>query len=254
MSSIRGAIFDLGNTLMFLDHEWEPVRRRGARDLVDFLAQGGIDVDPERFGEEYLEVRRALYERSLEEQVEYTSAYSLELTLRQSGHHDVGDELIEAALHAFFSFEEERWTAYDRAEATLRELSERGYRLAVISNATDDPLIQRLVDRLGFRRWLDMAYTSAGVGLRKPHPGIFQKVLSQWDLSPSEVVMVGDTLRFDIAGAHQAGLKGVLAAWDLYPDYDAEADHVVPDATADSFPHLIELIAQVGEQPPSKSR
>jgi FMN phosphatase YigB (HAD superfamily) len=59
--------------------------------------------------------------------------------------------------------------------------------------------------------------------------------------------MVGDTLRFDIAGAHNAGLKGILAAWDLYPDYDAEADHVVPDAKAESLQHLIELLTRMDE-------
>ena len=253
MTGIRGVIFDLGNTLMFLDDEWEPVRRRAARDLVDFLIQRGVDIDRHRFGEEYLELRRALYQRSVEEQLEYSAADSLRRALSQSGHRDLSHDLVEAAVRAFFSFEEERWTAYDHAEATLRELSERGYRLALISNATDDPLIQRLVDGAGFRRWFDMAFTSAGVGLRKPHPGIFEKVLSQWGLPPSRVVMVGDTLRFDIAGAHNAGLKGILAAWDLYPDYDAEADHVVPDAKAESLQHLIELLTQMDEQSPEKS-
>jgi FMN phosphatase YigB (HAD superfamily) len=60
--------------------------------------------------------------------------------------------------------------------------------------------------------------------------------------------MVGDTLRFDIAGAHNAGLKAVLAAWDLYPDYDAEANHVVPDATAENLAQLVDLIPALSEQ------
>jgi putative hydrolase of the HAD superfamily len=253
MTSIRGVIFDLGNTLMFLDDEWEPVRRRSAHDLVQFLIQAGVDIDPQRFGEEYLELRRTLYHRAAEEQVEYSAEESLRRALLRWEHRDLSHEFIQAAVRAFFAFEEERWTAYDHSEATLRELSQRGYRLALISNATDDPLIQRLVDRLGFRKWVDLAFTSAGVGLRKPHPGIFQRVLSQWDLTPSQVAMVGDTLRFDIAGAHNAGLKGILAAWDLYPDYDAEADHVVPAATADSLQHLLELLSRMDEQPSAKA-
>ena len=253
MTRIKGVIFDLGNTLMFLDDEWEPVRRRSAHDLVRFLTQEGVDIDPQRFGEEYLDLRRTLYQRSVEEQVEYSAADSLRRALLNWEHRDLSHELIQAAVRAFFAFEEEQWTAYEQAEATLRELSQRGYRLALISNATDDPLIQRLVDRLGFRRWVDMAFSSAGVGLRKPHPAVFQKVVSQWDFPPSQVVMVGDTLRFDIAGAHNAGLKGVLAAWDLYPDYDAEADHVVPEAAAASLQHLVELLSQIDEYPPAKS-
>ena len=249
MSHIRGVIFDLGNTLMFLDDEWEAVRSRGAADLVEFLRQSGMNVDAERFGEDYLETRRLFYETAVNEAKEYSAAYTLQLALKQSGLKDVSQDLIEGALRAFFAFEEERWTAYDEAGDTLRELSQRGYRLALISNATDDPLIQRLVDRFGFRRWFEMALTSAGVGLRKPHPGIFDKVLSRWSFSPSQVVMIGDTLRFDIAGARNYGMKGVLAAWDLYPDYDAGADHIIPDATADSLPQLVELISHLDVQP-----
>ncbi len=60
--------------------------------------------------------------------------------------------------------------------------------------------------------------------------------------------MIGDFLQFDILGAHNAGLRGILAAWDLYPDYDAGGDGVVPDATARSFSQLIEVIATLNEQ------
>jgi HAD superfamily hydrolase (TIGR01662 family) len=248
MSSVKGIIFDLGNTLMYLDGEWESVRLQGAQDLVRFLTAHGLEIDPHRFGEQYLSARRSLYARAVEDQVEYTAEYSLRASLAEHGHEDVGAELIEGALRSFFAFEEERWKAYPNAQTTLRQLSDSGYRLALISNATDDRLIQRLVDRLDFRRWFDMALTSAGVGLRKPHPGIFQEVLTQWGFPPSQVVMVGDTLGFDVLGARNSGLKGVLAAWDLYHDYDAGGDHVVPDATASSLSDLPGVIASLSQQ------
>jgi HAD superfamily hydrolase (TIGR01549 family) len=248
MSGIKGIIFDLGNTLMYLDDEWERVRLRGAQDLVVFLRARGLNVDPHRFGEHYLSLRESLYARAVEEQIEYTSEYSLRASLTAHGHEDVHPELIEEALRCFFSFEEEKWTAYPEAQTTLRQLSDSGYRLALISNATDDRLIQRLVDRFDFRKWFDVALTSAGVGRRKPHPAIFEKILSQWGFPPSQVVMVGDTLGFDVLGAHNSGLKGVLAAWDLYPDYDAGGDHVVPEATASSLSDLSEVIATLPQQ------
>lgn len=248
MSGIEGIIFDLGNTLMYLDGEWKAVRRRGAQDLVRFLTAQGLDIDPAVFAEQYLSTRESLYARAVEEQIEYTAAYSLRASLAEHGHEDVDAVVVDEALRAFFSFEEERWAAYPQAQATLHQLSEQGYRLALISNATDDALIQRLVDRFDFRKWFDVALTSAGVGLRKPHPDIFEKVLSQWSFPPSQAVMVGDTLGFDVLGAQKSGLKGVLAAWDLYPDYDAGGDHVVPDATASSLSDLVEVIATLSHQ------
>jgi HAD superfamily hydrolase (TIGR01549 family) len=248
MRDISGVIFDMGNTLMYLDNEWETVRRQGASDLVDFLTEEGFSIEPSQFGEEYLALRQSLYARAVEEQVEYTAEHSLRTLLSQWGFEDVSQELVEGALRSFFALEVDQWTPYPQALATLRELSKRGHRLAVISNATDDPLIQRLVDRFGFRQWLDVSFTSAGVGLRKPHPEIFRRVLDQWGFPAAQVVMIGDTLRFDVLGAHNSGCKGILAAWDLYPDYDAEGDHVVPDATAESLPHLMDVIAALDER------
>jgi HAD superfamily hydrolase (TIGR01549 family) len=249
MSGIEGVIFDLGNTLMYLDNGWEVVRRRGARDLANFLLKRGLGIDPSQFAEGYLALRSTLYAKAVEEQVEHTTEDSLRGFLAKAGYPHVAPDLIEEAVRAFFSFEEEQWTPYPQAEATLRQLSEHGYRLALISNATDDRLIQGLSERSGFSKWFDISLTSAGVGLRKPHPGIFEKVLNQWGFPPSHVVMVGDTLRFDVLGAHQSGLKGILAAWDLYPDYDAGGDNVVPDATIESLPQVIEAIAAFEQQP-----
>lgn len=248
MNSIKGIIFDLGNTLMYMGHEWEAVLAQGARDMAEFLVQQGFKVDPSRFADDFVSLRRSLRAKAIEEQVEYTADYALTTLLAQLGHENLSESLLREAVDASFAFEESHWQPYPEAEAILRELSERGHRLALISNATDDPLIQRLVDKGGFRKWLDASLSSAGVGLRKPHPGIFQTVLDQWGFSPARVVMIGDTLRFDILGARNAGLKGVLAAWDLYPDYDAEGDHIVPDARADTLSQLIEVIAMLDKQ------
>jgi 2-haloalkanoic acid dehalogenase type II len=248
MSGIKAVIFDLGNTLMYMHNDWDVVRNQGARDLVDFLAERGLVVDHARFAEEYLSLRKSLYAKAVEEAVEYTAAHSLRTVLAQAGYEQTSQELIQGGLRAFFAFEREQWKPYPESEATLRQLSERGYRLALISNATDDELIQDLAESAGLRRWFDVSLSSAGVGVRKPNPGVFQVVLNEWGFPPSQVVMVGDTLRFDIAGAHSAGLKAILAAWDLYPDYDAEADHVVPDATAESLDQLVDLILALSEQ------
>jgi putative hydrolase of the HAD superfamily len=247
MNRIKGVIFDLGNTLMQMDHDWEVVITQGGSNLAQFLVEQGLKVDPVQFAEDFISLRRTLRAKAIEEQVEYTADYTLATLLAQSGYKHVSLELLEDAVNVFFSFEETRWRAYPEAEATLRQLSGTGYSLALISNATYDPLIQRLVDKGDFRKWLDVVLSSAGVGLRKPHPGIFQKVLDEWRFSPWEVVMIGDTLQFDILGAHNAGLKGVLATWDLYPGYNVGNDHIVPDARADSLTQLMEIIAALDE-------
>jgi HAD superfamily hydrolase (TIGR01549 family) len=248
MNSIRGIIFDLGNTLMYMGHEWSAVLAQGGRDLAEFLVSKGVEIEPGQFADDFISLRRTLWKKSVEKQVEYTADCTLKSLLAQLGCERVSDGLIEQAINTFFAFEESYWQPYPESQAILRELSERGYRLALISNATDDPLIQRLVDKGDFRKWLDMTLSSAGVGLRKPHPGIFQKVLDYWELPASQAVMIGDTLRFDILGAHNTGMKGVQAVWDLDPLYDEGVEGIVPDATAESLPDLIELVIELDNE------
>jgi HAD superfamily hydrolase (TIGR01549 family) len=247
MSPIKGVIFDLGNTLMYLDHQWKEVIEQGGKELAEFLVGQGFDVNPGQFADDFISLCESLWLRARERQVEYTADYTLITLLAKLGYQDVSQELIDGAVNAFFAFEESYWRPYPEAQATLHQLSERGYRLALISNATYDPLIQRLVDKGDLRKWLDISLSSAGVGFRKPNPQIFQKVLDHWGFTPPHVAMVGDTLQFDVLGAQNAGMKGILATWDLYPNYNLGNEDIIPDAKADSLSHLIEVITSLDE-------
>jgi HAD superfamily hydrolase (TIGR01662 family) len=156
---------------------------------------------------------------------------------------NVDQELIREAVAVFFSYEERLWRAYPDACATLQRLSEAGYLLGLVSNASDDGLIQRLVDRLDFRRWLRPVLSSAGVGIRKPNPKILQMVLSQWGLPPQQAVMVGDRLEFDILGARLAGMRSVLVSKGEDPDEAEQRGGIAPDAQIEHLSELPEIIA-----------
>jgi HAD superfamily hydrolase (TIGR01549 family) len=116
---------------------------------------------------------------------------------------------VRNCIDAFFSHEESRWNADPAAIPVLRELAGEALRLGMFSNATDDRFIQRQVDRMGFRPWLEPALSSAGTGVRKPDPAALRLFLAAWDLPPEAVAMVGDTLEADILGAQRAGMRTI---------------------------------------------
>ncbi|MGH2583553.1 MAG: HAD family hydrolase, partial [Dehalococcoidia bacterium] len=93
---------------------------------------------------------------------------------------------------------------------TLDELRRRGYRLGVVTNrALGGP---RFRDELGDDGLLDRFETiavSCDDGWLKPHPALFQRSLDDLELSPEEVVMVGDNLRADVMGAKALGMTAV---------------------------------------------
>jgi putative hydrolase of the HAD superfamily len=207
--AIEGLIFDLGHTLMYLNRKWPDVFAQGVTDLAAFLDARGLDLDGEAFGRALLERRSEGFARARQTLREVTAEESMRWTFGRFGLLDPAPELIYSAIDAFFAYEDANWLAYTEARPVLEELSARGLRLGMFSNATHDPFIQGLVDRLGFRAWLDPVLSSAGTGIRKPDPAAFAPILAAWDLTPSSVVMVGDTLEADILGARRAGMRSV---------------------------------------------
>ena len=212
--AIEGVIFDLGHTLMYLDRTWADIFAQGVIDLAALLEAQGLELDGEAFGQALLERRFEGFARARQTLREVTAEESMRWTFGCFGLLDPAPELVESAIDAFFAYEYTHWLAYPEAQQVLEELCARGLRLGMFSNATHDPFIQRLVDRLGFRAWLDPALSSAGTGIRKPDPAAFAPILAAWDLNSSSVVMVGDTLEADILGARRAGMQSV---W-LHPE------------------------------------
>jgi putative hydrolase of the HAD superfamily len=207
--AIEGIIFDLGHTLMVLDSTWPVVWQRGAADLEAFLEEQGLAIDGKAFTQTFFERRTEGFDLAKATLREVTAQDSMCWTFAQFGLPDPSPALVGGAIDAFFAYEEAQWLAFPGARPLLRELAEQGLRLGMYSNATHDPLIQRLIDRLGFRPWLDPALSSAQTGIRKPDPAAFALILARWSLPPGSVVVVGDTLDADILGARRAGMLSV---------------------------------------------
>ncbi len=207
--TIRGVIFDLGHTLMALDSTWPEIFDQGVADLAAFLQQETPELDSQAFAPALLDRRAEGFARAKETLREVTAEDSMRWTFARFGLSDPNPMLVCSAIDAFFAYEEICWKALPESLAVLSELAGRGLRLGMFSNATHDPFIQRLVDRFGFRPWLDPALSSGGVGVRKPDPAAFAPILGAWGLPPEAVVMVGDTLDADILGARRAGMRCV---------------------------------------------
>lgn len=239
---IKGVIFDFGSTLMYLDAEWEDVREKNATHAVAFLRAYGIDLDEQHFRQEFQRQRRWGYATARSTRREYLARWSLQETLTELGHPRLSELLLTGAVKAMFRHEETRWLAFPDAVPTLQALQNSGCSLALASNASDDDFIQRLLRKMDLEEYLRPALNSAGVGIRKPDPRMFQLILEEWGLEPAEVVMVGDTLQADILGAHLLGMRSILALMDENPDNEIWRDKIIPDGTIDSLAELPSLL------------
>lgn len=108
----------------------------------------------------------------------------------------------------------ERADVYPGAHEVLQELAEVAT-LAVVTNGVDKVQAGRL-ERSGLAPYFDGVFVSSRVGASKPARKIFDRALSTLGVENREkVLMIGDSLKADIAGAHNAGLA---ACWCDYTD------------------------------------
>jgi HAD superfamily hydrolase (TIGR01549 family) len=232
---LRGIIFDLGNTLMVFNGEEQAAIQAGAAAMADwYLHKKHISLEREALITTFIQVRRQNYALALQDSHEITAEESLAQALQAIHAPKTATACLSEAIRIFFEPEEAQYQPCEEATSLLSFLKEKGLRVGLFSNATDDPLIQRLVNRLGFRPYLSPVFSSAGVGWRKPHPYGLQLIAERWAISPSSIAMVGDMPGTDILGAQQAGMHSIL--FSLSGQHAAESQ---PEIAADV--RIIEL-------------
>ena len=125
--------------------------------------------------------------------------------------------------------------AYPDARVTLIELRRRGFQLGIVTNrAFGGERFRTDLRSAGLDIGWDAVAVSVEVGYLKPHPALFEAALEQLGAAPAEVLMVGNSLAEDIAGAQALGMR---AAWRKSP---RDAEGVEPDYT---FCEVAELLA-----------
>lgn len=198
---MKAVLFDVGNTLLWLDHPF----------ILDLLREHGVETP-----EDELLAAQYAGKLLLDEMVRTGQAgddahrgriFFAEV-FRQLGVPDETFPLIAKRLYARHA-EKNLWCSVQQGtDDVLHELKRRGYRLGVISNA--DGTVERLLRDMGLLGHFEFVIDSTSVGVEKPDPRIFRMALERMGIEPHEAVYVGDVYEIDVAGARAAGIRGVL--------------------------------------------
>jgi len=236
---LKVVLFDLGNTLIHFDSTWPEVIAQSDQALYSYLINSGYKLD-EDFPLTYsLCMNRYSKERETQF-IEYTAEVLLRDLLKEYGYDQVSAEFLKKALATQFAVSQAHWLPEEDALPLLDQLKQEGYRLGLISNANDAQDVRTLIDKGNFAPFFEITLISAEVGLRKPHPKIFQLALDHFNARPEEAAMVGDILGADILGANNLGIASV---WinrraESRPDNLSHEDTIQPKATIGALSEL----------------
>ena len=203
---IKGIIFDYGGTLDSRGVHWSEVLWQG-------YLEAGVPIDKETFRNAYVEGERALArERIILPQDDYLTLLRKKVALEISHLPLTLDETITGHWVGDVSTycDNAARACINEALPMLEQLHER-YPMMLVSNFYGN--IDEVLRSYGVRHLFKGIIESAVVGIRKPNPTLFKLGVDALELEPSEVLVVGDSLRKDIEpaeklGCHVLWLKG----------------------------------------------
>ena len=225
---IKGLIFDYGGTLDSRGVHWSEVLWQG-------YCQAGVPIDKETFRSAYVEGERALArERIILPQDDFLSLLRKKVALEISYLPIQPDEATKLFwIDGVSTFcDNAARTCINEALPMLEQLHER-YPMMLVSNFYGN--IDEVLRSYGIRHLFKGIIESAVVGIRKPNPTLFKLGVDALELEPSEVLVVGDSLRKDIEPAEQLGCH---VLWLKGKGWTEEEDQ-------QTHPHTITRITQV---------
>jgi len=237
MPRVRAVLFDVDFTLIYPG----PVFR--GEGYQAFSKRYDIDVDPLRF-ECAVASASSLLDDSEGSPYDHELfvAYTRHIIEQMGGHASGTDEALDACAREIYAewARSHHFELYDDVPAALEELTAAGLKIGLISNS-HRPL-DEFQSHFELRDFISAAVSSADHGYMKPHPSIFLSALAELDVTPADALMVGDSLRHDVEGALNVGMRAV---WLHRGDSAAPTSLALRDAAVPVIRSLRELVAFV---------
>lgn len=232
---IKGIIFDYGGTIDSRGVHWSWVIWDGYQDA-------GVPITLEQFREAYVFAERELARvRHILPQDDFHVLLSKKMSI-EVGHLAelglvTGDWQATAQRIADYCYQRTR-ECISEARPVLQELSEH-YPMMLVSNFYGN--VSSVLQDFDLRRYFRGIIESAVVGVRKPNPTLFRLGIDALELEPTQVLVIGDSLRKDILPAESLGCPTLwLKARGWTPDEDA-ATHPGTITALTQVPQLLGL-------------
>jgi HAD superfamily hydrolase (TIGR01509 family) len=194
----KAIFFDVANTLLYKPSLFEK--------MVEVFKNHGLTVDPDELAYKHKILSEALdFPDKTNEHFYRTFNSQIVLSLGIEPADQLLSELFKNCSYL-------PWRPFEDTEV----LSSLKIPFGIISN-WDNRLEHRLKENFAFLfKWI---LGSEETGLRKPDERFFMKMLENSDFRPDEIMMVGDSIRLDIAPAVKLGMRAVLVdRIDVYPN------------------------------------
>ncbi|NVM00914.1 MAG: HAD family hydrolase [Candidatus Helarchaeota archaeon] len=250
---IENILFDMGFTLItfknFSVKKYVLSLKKNIEYLQSYLIDENI-ISNINFGQVLKENQKKYFQKSFITDDEYSIEFILKESFKEIGlsSKEITDELIDNSAKVLYSKDAENWKAYPDSESTLKSLKERGFKLAIVSNAPWHGGVVQILKLNKLSKYFDTIISSALAKVRKPKPGIFNLALSNLNAEISNSIFIGDDLYCDIFGAQKLGMKAIHFNKGFELPSPKTID-IKPDERIDKISQIIPIIEKWSNGP-----
>ncbi|MBD3314117.1 HAD-IA family hydrolase [Candidatus Woesearchaeota archaeon] len=194
---MRAITFDLDNTLL----DFIGFKKKASAAAMDAMIKAGFKGNKSK-------LRKELFDFYLQNGIEKDDIFQRFL----KKHKKFSDRILAAGINAYLRSKYDNLRPYPKVMPTLRKLRQKGYKLAIVSDAPRLKAYMRL-DAAGMADMFDAVVGLEDTGRVKPSRLPFRKALKELGVKPSEAMHVGDWRERDVLGAKRAGLKTCFARY-----------------------------------------
>jgi FMN phosphatase YigB (HAD superfamily) len=246
-ADIRYILCDWGGTLCSVDGE-QTALQNGLAAIFAAGRDHGLPLGQQHAGSLVSLFLKTRAEAELDpERKEIVLEPVLARWLAEQGFPDAPDSVLRQLAEAYWAPWIGCLTVIDGSDRALYALRERGYRIGLVSNVAAPPhWCRRQLEHLGLWDPLDSVTLSSDLGVRKPHPRVYEHALTHIgdgrlpDLH--HVLFIGDAPQYDVAEPARLGMRTVLVRdranrWPP-PHYQDVNPDLTVDRISDLLPHL----------------
>lgn len=139
---------------------------------------------------------------------------------------------LEAFYREYYNTHREAGTfLYEGFQKVFEVIHQDGYQMSILSNKSTRGICHGL-EKFNLDQYFPVICSMDDVEVGKPDPEGINKVLKEMELTPEEVILVGDSPH-DIEAGHALGIKTVLVDWSIIPmdHFEVQPDEIINDPT-----------------------
>lgn len=219
---LKAIVFDLDNTLI----DFMKMKRLSCEAAMDAMVKSGLKISKQKG-------LKILFQLYSEYGYEYQKIFQVFLK-KVLGKIDYG--IMASGIVAYRRVKERLLYPYPNVIPTLDELGKK-YMLGILSDA---PRIQAWIRlaAMGLQHRFDAVVTFDDAKAKKPNPKPFLCILKKLQSKPSECLMVGDSLKRDIAPAKRMGFRTAFAKYGG----NIEPARTKPDYIINNIKELLKIV------------